>query len=353
VKLGCGALAILIGVSTTLARAEGTARFSRVALLLPACELPGLGPSELRSALALDLRDEHLTLAPPGELSPSSDVLVSFETRCDGPSTLALRAEHQGERHARTIDLGELPAPQRARALSLALAELLSLFEHPATPPADIEAPAAAEPAPAVTPAPAPAKPAAPAVKAPPKVAPAAPPLAPPPAADRAPARRQSSRQWQVALAPELRFFQTSLLWGARAVLRYRGFSAGAVILTTRTAVPAGSVVILTPHAVLGYSLQLWNSEAAELDVGPRLGAGRTFMNATASSSGRAISAQDVYVDAAAGLRYSFRIAPRWSCGFSAELGYASGPIGYADDQEIARTSGLFAGAVFEVGLWL
>ena len=69
--LACSAALIV----TPAALADAPAAFSRVALLLPTCELPGLGSSELRSAVALDLRDESLTLAPAGELSSPTDVL--------------------------------------------------------------------------------------------------------------------------------------------------------------------------------------------------------------------------------------------------------------------------------------
>jgi hypothetical protein len=351
VKLGAAALATWIAVSTTSALAEPTARFTRVALLLPACELPGLAASELRSALALDLRDGQLGLAPPGELAPASDVLVSFSTPCDGSSSLALRAEYGGERYARTIDLGELPPPQRARALSLALTELLSLFRHPSEPPpgAVVEAPpAVAPPAPVAAPAAPPPAPPAP-KKEPAQVAPTT--AAPP--SDRAPAREDVERPWQVALAPELRFFQASPLWGARALVRYRGLSGGASFVTTSTSVPAGAVVTRTAHALVGYAVPVWRADTTRLEAGARLGAGRTFFSASASASNRAADAQDVYLDAAAGLRGSFRLAPRWSAGLGVELGYASGPIGYADNEEVARTSGVFAGAAFDIAFWL
>ena len=67
----------------------------------------------------------------------------------------------------------------------------------------------------------------------------------------------------------------------------------------------------------------------------------------------RQINAEDVYVDAAASIRYAFRFGSRYTGGLSAELGYAGGPIGYADDREIVRTSGVFAGGAFELGLGL
>src|SRR5216117_3640669 len=88
--------------------------FSRVAVLLPTCEQAGIGASELRDALALDLRDEQLTLAPAGEISPATDVLVRIEAACALEAELTLHAEFGDERRSRRVDLRELPPPQRA-----------------------------------------------------------------------------------------------------------------------------------------------------------------------------------------------------------------------------------------------
>src|SRR3954465_11457741 len=126
---------------------------SRVALLLPACDQPGLTSSELRDPLSLDLRDEGLMLAPPGEVSPG-DVLVRVEAACSADAQLTLNVTLQNETRTRPIDLGELPPAQRARALSLSLAELLSQLDLARAsrndvaepPPAVVEASASSEP---------------------------------------------------------------------------------------------------------------------------------------------------------------------------------------------------------------
>jgi len=357
VKRRLRALAALGCVTAALAaQASEPARFSRVALLLPACEKPGLSASELRSAIALDLQDEALTLAPAGELAPPTDVLVRIEAACAADGELTLHAEFLGEGHERRVDLSELPTAQRARALSLSLAELLSLFEHSAAlPPSSSEFSGEPAPPPAAPPAPEVAqKPRPPAAKSA---------GAPPPA--RAPQRDQIGTQpdrhasirpaeWRLSLAPELRFFATTSLWGGRALLHYGGWSAGADLLTARQQVSSGGVVTFVVHASVAYSfVVLGSAERSLLQAGPRLGAGRTFMKAEAAASARASSAEDVYLDAAFGARYSLGFSRLFRVGLGAELGYARGPIGYADDVEVARTAGGFASLVVDAGVRL
>ena len=324
--------------------------FSRVAMLLATCEQPGLSSSELREAVALDLRDEHLTLAPAGELSPATDVLVRIEAGCSAESELTLHAEFGDERYSRRVDLRELPPPQRARALSLAVAELLALFGQPQPPSPSEPNGAAALPAP-------PGPPASPAVSTPasaPSLPPARKTSLPPPrrAIQANSAENQTDRprtsslpaRWRLSVAPELRFFGTTWLWGGRTLAHYDAWSVGVDLLRARQSVHAGSVTTLVVHGSFGYSFVLAGGERARFEAGPRLGVGRAFMAAEATTSASAYDAQDVYFDAAFGARYSLRLSPLFRLGVSGELGYARGPVGYADDLEVASTSGMFAG---------
>ena len=349
-KVGLAAVASLVAMTAVAAVLADEARFSRVALLLPACEQPGLSSSELRLALSLDLRDEGLVLAPPGEVSPD-DVVVRIEAACSADAELTLQVALQHETRTRRVDLSELPPAQRVRALSLSLAELLSQLDPARAPRAAVAD--AGEPQPGAVGASSSSEPDA-STKPPPtpsaKVARPAPKAAP--AARAEPASLQKDQQspskahaiWQLTLAPELRFFQTTSLWGARALVHYRAWSAGIDFLSARQSALPGTVSTLVAHASCAYGFRLLGEpEGSLLEAGPRLGAGRTFMNAQANAIGRATSAQDVYLDAAFGAHYSFKLSAALRLGLGAELGYARGPIGYADNLEIARTAGGFA----------
>lgn len=344
----------LLALALTALSAEAQS-FSRVALLLPACEAPGLGTSALREAVALDLSDAGLTLAPAGELSAASDVLVQVAMDCARDSQFTLNAQFGEQRHTRRIDLSELPRPQRARALSLAVAELLALFKQP-PPPAStgefagpVEAPPVA--APSATEAPATAATAAPPPRPEPASAAASastPNQAPAPLDDR-PSVTQPTARWSLSLAPELRFFDTTWLYGGRALVHYGAWSAGLDLLRAQESVAAGSVTTLVLHGSAAYSFVLSGApERGQLEAGPRLGLGRTFMTATPTATARGNDAADVYFDAALGARYSLRVSPLLRLGLGAELGYARGPIGYADDLAVASTAGSFASVLLD-----
>jgi hypothetical protein len=354
VKLGVVARASswLLTVALAAPAAEA-APFSRVALLLPACEAPGLAASELRAAVALDLRDVSLTLAPAGELSSATDVLVQVATDCSTHSQFTLQAQFGDERHTRSVDLSELAGPQRARALSLAVAELLALFGQPAAPPStsSVVPPAAAEPG---------SKPAEseplPAIAPTPKPSPTPRPNAPvptnaaPPLRDR-PSPKRAAATWSLSLAPELRFFDATWLWGGRALAHYGAWSAGLDVLRAEENVLPGRVTTLLLHGSLAYSPVISELEWSRLEAGLRSGFGRTFMTAEASAAAAAHDAQDLYLDAALTARYSLQASPALRFGLGVELGYARGPIGYADDVEVARTAGAFASVLLDVAV--
>jgi hypothetical protein len=116
--------------------------------------------------------------------------------------------------------------------------------------------------------------------------------------------------------------------------------------------VPPGRVTTLLLHGSLAYSPVVSGKlEASRLEAGLRLGFGRTFMVAEASSGVAAHDAQDLYLDAALTSRYSLQVSPVLRLGLGAELGYAHGPVGYADDVEVARTAGAFASVLLDVAV--
>ena len=198
-----------------------------------------------------------------------------------------------------------------------------------------------------------------PAAPAPPP--PAAPPASPPPQNSRSREAETPSDhttasplppEWQISAAPELRFFENNWLWGARALGHYGGWSAGVDLLRSNVSVQAGSVTTLLVHGSFAYSFELLrDSQRARFAVGPRLGFGRAFLTAEAAGSALAYDAQDVYFDAALGARYSLRLAPAFGLGLAAELGYARGPIGYADDAAVASTAGAFAALLLDASV--
>jgi len=141
-----------------------------------------------------------------------------------------------------------------------------------------------------------------------------------------------------------MRFFQTTSLWGARALVHYRTWSAGVHFLNARRSAAPGTASTVVLHTSCAYRFRLLGEPGGSLlEAGPRLGLGRTFMNAQANPNARAANAQDVYVDAAFGAHYAFKLSASFRLGLGAEVGYARGPIGYADNLEIARTAGGFA----------
>lgn len=353
--------ALLLTLSRSVAAAGAAPE--RIALTLPSCELPGVSASELRQAVALDLQPEGLVLAPAGELSPGPDVQVLVEATCAAPDELTLRAERGAQRHERALRLSELALAQRPRALSLALTELVSLVLHPPPPRREEPAPPAppmpevATPPPAAT-----TPPAAPAIAPEPdKLASAAATLPSPAPAftaredesdlESAPLR-EISPIWRLGLAPRVRFFDGTSLWGAEAHLARARWRYGAGLLMARQEAAIGTVWTRLLHTSAGYGYPLWgHSGGSVLETGPRLGLGYTWMSAQPTSGAIAFDARDWYLDLAWSARYSAVVSGTFRLGLGAELGYGRGPIGYADDVVIARASGPFASLALDGSL--
>jgi hypothetical protein len=346
----------LAALSLLLATVPGAALADtqRVSLLLPGCELPGVSSEELRQAVALELQPDGLMLAAAGELSPERDVLLQVEGACPNPDELTLRAQRTGTRLSRTFRLSELAIEQRPRALSLSLSELASLVLHAPAPdstsepvpvePRDEEPPAAPElPAPSTD-----------AVSAPPARKPAAERARPARAVSAERAPPPTNQAARLALAPELRWFAHSTLWGARVALERERFRYHAGLLLGASHAAAGSVWTQLVHAGAAYAFPvLGAAEGSRLETGPRLGLGYTFMSAQASAHAQGFDARDWYADAAWAVGYRATISRSVGLRLCAELGYGRGPIGYADDVVIAQTSGPFASLSLEGSLQL
>lgn len=339
----CASVAALLTLSSPAVAADA----GRVALLLPSCELPGVSAGELRHAVALDLQAEALLLAPAGELSPERDVQVLIEATCPTPDELTLSAERGGEQQRRSLRLSELSLEQRARALSLALSELVSLVLHPPPPRPALSTPEAAFPPedPPAPPSPAPIVEPAPARVPAPKPALVT-------TRDQAPIDTRARPRWRVGFAPVLRLFEGTPLWGAQVQLSRARIRYGAGLLMARKEAPAGSVWTRLVHASVGYALPLLGeAQRATLESGPRLGLGYTFLSAEGRGRVLAYDARDWYLDAAWTARYEAALSGSLRLGLGAELGYGRGPIGYADDVPLAQTSGVFASLLLDGSL--
>lgn len=343
--LGVGALLS----APLVARAAEDPPFTRVALLLPPCELPGTTSAELREAVALEIETTGLRLAPRGELAAETDVLVRVDASCRSGDPIKLLAEFGTQRHERSVELGALDAAQHARALSLSLAELLATFRSnlppaaagPPVPPSDVQHEEEVRPVTPTSAAPEPRK-----VKRRADESKSAPPPAPP---GHDAGRREA---WQPQLGPELRIFSGTRLWGARARVRAQRWIGGADLLTARASARAGDVTtwVVQLNAARALSL-LGGGNQPRLDVEARLGAGVTLLHAAPGAGARGADALDVYLDVAVGPRASLPIAFALRLGLAAEVGYARGPVGRADGAEVARTAGPFAALLLDAAL--
>jgi hypothetical protein len=101
-----------------------------------------------------------------------------------------------------------------------------------------------------------------------------------------------------------------------------------------------------------GYDARLWGSpEGALLEAGPRVGAGVAVLRAEPDAMARGADALDAYFDVAVTARVSFKLGQSLRSGLGGEIGYARGPIGYADGVEVARTAGPFASLLVDATL--
>jgi hypothetical protein len=340
-KAGASLGALVLALSSPV----GAAGEERVALLLPACELPGVNGSELREAVALDLQADGLLLAPMGELSRGRDVELLIEASCPVPELLTLHAERGSARQARTLRLSELAAEQRPRALSLALTELVSLLFIPAPTPAEEpeSAPASASTPPA-PPALAPSTPVAPVVRPDADAKPEPSPVE----AESKPARAS----WWLGLAPHFRLFRVTTLGGAQALLSRGRLRYAAGLLMARSETSSGSVWTRLAHVSAAYAFPLWGEpKGSVVESGPRLGFGYGFMSARANDGVSAHDARDWYADGAWMARYQASSFASTRLGIGLELGYGLGPVGYADDSAIARLSGPFVSLTADCSL--
>lgn len=328
--------------------------FSRIVLVLPPCSIEGVSEAELRAAAALELAAHDVSLAPPGEMSMTTDALVRVETSCAPGAELSLRVSFGDERRTRQLDLSALPARTRTRALALSLAEFVSLFrarsddrvapepieleEEPEEPPS-----AEAKPDP---PAPAPSEPATSAAKSEPIGR-----TAPPPE----PKRARTERLTELGLSPEARLFQRgSTVAGARLHVDAGQLGLGLSVLGSEIGVSSGTVSALIVHASGALRwLRTPDSETLALSAGPRVGVGLVRVSGVPGLGARGTSVQEAYLDAAGYGMLELRPGGGLRLGLALELGYARGMIALADDDIAGVFGGPFVGGLLDLSFAL
>jgi hypothetical protein len=344
-------------LTTALAGADDPG-FERAVLLVPACAIDGVIDGELRAASALELETQGIRLAPVGEMSASTDALVSVESTCAPGAEIVVRATWAGEQLVRRISVADLPLRTRTRALALSLAELLGLFRKPArVEPEAVElAESTAEPAPA---APETASP--PALEKPPAAPEPAKPERPKPAPAAAPKavdagaepRKPSERLPEIGIAPEARLFLTGdAVFGARPHLDMGLVSVGLSVLGASAIVDLGRMSSLIAHGAVALRfLQTPSEETVSATAGPRLGLGLVHVTGSGGGNVSALSATEPYFDAGAYAVFELRPERTLRFGLGFELGYAVGMIALAGGIPELEYGGPFVGSMLDMSL--
>lgn len=160
-------------------------------------------------------------------------------------------------------------------------------------------------------------------------------------AAERAPLR--------LGIAPELRVFEGSPLWGARVAAEQWPWTASLDGLATEASVPAGEVTSVMAQLNLARLTRLLgNPDSMTFEAGPRVGVGIGAFLVDAGPNARGADALDIYLDAAITTRWLLLGARRFRAGLAAEIGYARGPAGYADGREVTRMFGPFVSLLLD-----
>jgi hypothetical protein len=343
-------LFFVLGAASAPCRADQP---TRALLLLPSCPLDGISEPELRSALALELQDDGLTLAQPGDGFGRSDVLLEVDSPCQPHAELSLRVLFQDRERARTLSLDDLPPGTRSRLLALSLAELVDRLEPapPATepslaasPPEDAPsapvapAPEASRPKPEPRPEPRTEKPAAP------QPEPVASPSASPPV-DTAQPRTASDARTALELAPELRWFSSGdALFGGRIGLDAPRLVAGAGVVLGSAGAEIGDAETFLLQGFLGY--RLIRSELADrfsAGFGPRVGVGWVEVTGLPlDGEVNGASAGAPYFDVAAFGDVRYVVSPYFRVSLGVEGGVCRGLTALADGEAIASYDGVF-----------
>ena len=355
-----------------------------------ACPIRGLDANAFTQAVRAELEADGVGRVMNASAS-ESDGLLAVRVECDSALTAraSLKATHTGRERREQIALGDAAPSARARALALALAELVraswpvlsaaartrAAATGDAGAGAHSKAPQASEPKPATKGAASPVT--APAEAAPKAAAPKA--AAPAEAAPKAAARPRTASKagaspapalkaaaptlnieegragppagprtaFTLAAALRLRWFVSyqSVLLGGDLGTDYRALRFRAEALVTSTSDALGSASLGSAALSVGYRLFDWRLGALNLAVYPMASLGLTWLRGSSvQPSTRVEPATGFYGDARVTLETS---VPQWTFGptLSAEIGRASGFVARAGERTLGATGGFFFGA--------
>ncbi len=319
-------------VSALAAAAESP---SRVVLLLPSCEEPGLSSSDVRTALELELHASELA-------SLDRDLLLRVDSSCDAETSLRLHALWGRKALDRELRVQELPEPARARALALAAAELLTALRSPdRVEPEKIVLDEAAPAAPTPTPTP--------------KRAGAEDTDAPSPDTDRELARdnarvRSKRRARSLGASLELRDFALeTAMAGARVHYDWGKVGLGLSALFARQSESLGSVSALVLHGLFDWRLaELPFTASTSLIGGARGGFGVVSVSSKATAGALDTTVADPYLDLAAFSEVGTLLS-RTRVALRVEVGYALGMTALQNEREIASYAGPFGVVLVDV----
>jgi len=347
------------GIALLLSHASARAEdhdLKRAMLEASACEFEGVSEADLRAATALELEAQGIELAPAAELASVMDSKVWIQDTCKTGDEIALEASWAGQVRIRRLKLGHLPLGTRARALALALAELLGSFRNSVVPEAaelvetdppseSADAPADEEPDASESVTPTPRRAPGPLARAP----------EPEPPPDAAPSSQSTARPTEIGVSPEGRlFYSGDAVAGMRPHVDFGILGLGLSVLGTSTTVPTGRLSALVVHAALALRLlQSSSAETLSVTAGPRLGFGLVRVAATGELGVTGVDAIEPYLDAGAYAMFELRPEPSLRFGLGFEAGHALGMVALSDSDPIAAYGGPFVGALLDLSLAL
>jgi hypothetical protein len=269
-------------------------------------------------------------------------VQVYLSARCDIASPVLARVAHGDRRLGRTIDLSDVPASARARALALTLAESVRAVTLPTTgesadegpPPGWVELPPDEAKAPELNEPPAPSAASQPASEAS-SLERDAGAIEPGSDGTDAPA-------WAIGATGDNVLFlrEPTAMWGGSLRVHVSRLRISGGGLFGNTDDQLGSVRMQLALGRVAYDIKRWRAGDLTLLFAPRFGFGITWVQATAGSNAVSIPGREPYVEVGAEVASELPLANRWNLLAGFGFGYASGVSLTADGRDIAQIGG-------------